>query len=173
MKALVAEPGAPSPLATPPATAPPLATALVGPLSTVSLTSVTIATLQAEPAPVLDCGVFLSAYRHDARAVVVFDAGALQVALRAPSSGGVWQPSLARLLRYYRSVPRKAATKNGIVFLLCGSPATMRSAFDLISNTLQIQSRQVNIYIYFFTYIYIYIYICVCVCVCVCISRKR
>ena len=125
--------GGPPSAATPPAT--PLATPLV---------TVTIATLQAEPVPVLDCGVFLSAWRHGTRAVVVFDMGTFQKALQTPPGTGVWETSLERLLRYYRTVPRKAATKNGVVLLLCGSPKSMPVGFSLIDNAVKIHYRQVD-----------------------------
>ena len=81
-------------------------------------------------ASVVDCGVYISGVRHCGKGVVVVDLDTVD--RRAPPSG-----ELAQLLRYYRTVPRKSATKNGMVFLICGSPSRSALGFQLIQQAIQ------------------------------------
>lgn len=87
------------------------------------------------PSPALmDCGVYLPGLRHGGKALVVAELALLQ----EEKNKAVTATDLARLLAHYRSslVPRKSASKNGLVLLVVGRPEEFPEAFQLIRQLL-------------------------------------
>jgi hypothetical protein len=80
---------------------------------------------------VLKCGVYMAGVRHRGRAVVVAELALLYNQLTA-----ITVSRLADLLRYYHSVPRKAATKNGMSLLIVGDTSRFDDAFRFLEQTL-------------------------------------
>ena len=80
---------------------------------------------------VLKCGVYMAGVRHRGRAVVVAELALLYSQLTA-----ITVSRLADLLRYYHSVPRKAATKNGMSLLIVGDTCRFGDAFRFVEQTL-------------------------------------
>ena len=102
--------------------------------------ALTMAALEAQWPAVVDCGVFISGARHGARAVVVVDLALLDA---RSATDVISSPALASLLAYYRTVPRKAAVKNGLVLLVCGSPHALDKAYQLVDAAVAIHHHQV------------------------------
>lgn len=75
------------------------------------------------------CFMYLPGLRHRGRALLVTELD--QMDKKELTAG-----QLIRLLAYYHSVPRKAAAKNGLVFLVIGKPEEFPEAFALIQQLL-------------------------------------